>query len=337
MLDTALPQNPDSPLVTATLTPMQQSADRGVVSASPPDTGPNSIARGLGVLGDEWCLQLLRAAHTGATRFGRFQELLPISAASLAARLALLADEGLLIRRVYQQNPIRAEYLLTPQGRGTWPILLAIWDWEDRWADHVRGELPVRRHTVCGASFHPELVCGTCGVATARTDVRAAWGPTGGWSRSVPETATRRRTNASRSAGEFPETMAVFGNRWSAVVMGAVFQGISRYTDFESTLKIPSNILSERLRILLDYGLLRVDVAEQGRRDYHLTEKGQAFFPIIATTLSWAERWYALPEGPAMSWRHDDHALAPRLDCDQCHQPLQAAQIEILRPDDQNV
>ncbi|GAA4744278.1 helix-turn-helix transcriptional regulator [Gordonia alkaliphila] len=303
----------------------------------PPESSPNAIARGLGVLGDEWCLQLLRAAHSGATRFGRFQEELPISAASLAARLALLADEGLFIRRVYQQNPIRAEYLLTPQGRGTWPILLAIWDWEDRWADHPAGELPDRRHAECGQSFHPELVCATCGVAAGRRDVTAAWGPTGGWDRSIPDTATRRRTRASRTAGEFPETMAVFGNRWSAVVIGAVFQGIRRYSEFESLLGIPSNILSERLRILVEYGLLRVDVTEQGRREYHLTEKGRAFFPIVATTLSWAERWFALPEGPAISWQHGDHPLVPRLDCDQCHRPLQAAQIEVLETSDQKV
>ncbi|GAA3951489.1 helix-turn-helix domain-containing protein [Gordonia caeni] len=307
---------------------MQPSTEQG---ATPTATGPNAIARGLGALGDEWSLQVLRAAHAGATRFGRFQEQLPVSAASLAARLAFLSDEGLFTRRIYQQNPIRAEYVLTPQGRGTWPILVAIWAWEDRWADHPRGALPTRRHRTCGHEFQPVLVCAECGEPTDRHQVRTTWGPTGGWARSVPETTTRRRPRSPRRPGEFPETMAVFGNRWAAVVIGAVFQGLRRYSEFETTLKIPSNILSERLRVLVDYGLLRTEVSAEGRREYRLTDKGTAFFPVMATTLNWAERWYSLPEGPAMIWQHHDHALVPRLDCDQCGEPLAAAEIEIVR------
>lgn len=302
--------------------------DQQATPVPPPE--PNAIARGLGVLGDEWSLQLLRAAHGGATRFADFQRLLPVSAASLAARLSRLADEGLLVRRVYQQNPIRAEYLLTPQGRGTWPILLSIWSWEDRWAQHRPGALPKRRHLTCGAEFHPLLICATCGAATDRGGVHAEWGPSGGWTRSVPTTTTRRRTRASRDAESFPETMAVFGNRWSAAVIGAALQGVHRYSAFESTLRIPSNILTERLRTLLDHGLLHVTNSAEGHREYRLTAKGQAFFPVVATTLHWAERWYSLPEGPALTWHHGDHLLVPRLDCDQCRTPLAAAQIEIL-------
>lgn len=304
--------------------------DQRAAPAPSPEPGPNAIARGLGVLGDEWSLQVLRAAHGGATRFADFQKLLPVSSASLAARLTLLAEEGLLIRRVYQQNPIRAEYLLTPQGRATWPILLAIWSWEDRWAQHPPGTLPRRRHLACGAEFHPVLTCASCGEAVDRGAVRADWGPAGGWPRSVPITATRRRTRRSPDAEFFPETMAVFGNRWSAVVIGAALQGVHRYSMFESMLRIPSNILTERLQTLLEHGLLQVTDSAEGHREYRLTGKGRAFFPVVATALHWAERWYALDEGPALIWRHRDHPLIPRLDCDQCREPLAAAQIEIL-------
>ena len=41
----------------------------------------------------------------------------PISNAVLSARLATMEREGLLRRVVYQQRPVRAEYVLTPRGR----------------------------------------------------------------------------------------------------------------------------------------------------------------------------------------------------------------------------
>ena len=78
---------------------------------------PNALARGFGLLGDEWSLFLLRLMLQGLTRYSEFRAALPISHAVLTARLDTLAREQLVDKRVYQQHPVRSEYVLTQRGR----------------------------------------------------------------------------------------------------------------------------------------------------------------------------------------------------------------------------
>lgn len=292
--------------------------------------GPNAIAVGLGVLGDEWSLLILRAVQLGSSRYGEFQEQLGISAASLASRLAALTAEGLLTRRIYQDRPVRAEYVLTRRGRAVWPILLGIWDWERTWVPGQAQALPTMSHALCGKEFRPQLACGTCDGLVGPMTTHSTWGDAGGWPRSIPETTTRRR---SASAGgppeQFAETMSIFGNRWSAVIVGAAFQGMRRYSEFQSALSVPSNSLAERLRMLVSKEFLAHEATVGPRSEYRLTEKGLAFFPIVVLALQWSERWYVSPEGAALDWAHDDHPLVARLDCGTCGRPLRASDVVI--------
>lgn len=57
----------------------------------------------------------------------------------LAERLKMLESEGLISRVQYQERPKRYEYVLTPKGGDTLPILQEIARWgfrhiEDSWA-----------------------------------------------------------------------------------------------------------------------------------------------------------------------------------------------------------
>ena len=66
-------------------------------------------------------------------KYSEFQASLPISHAVLTNRLETLVREGLIEKRLYSERPPRSEYVLTEQGRSTWPILAAIWGWERAW------------------------------------------------------------------------------------------------------------------------------------------------------------------------------------------------------------
>ncbi|WP_231390454.1 helix-turn-helix domain-containing protein [Nocardia sp. CNY236] len=298
--------------------------------------GPNALARALGLLGDEWTLLLLRFALLGATRYNQFRAELPISYAVLTARLETLVQESLLERQVYQENPVRAEYVLTTRGRSVWPILLYIWDWERKWVPEHPEALPTMRHRVCGAEFAPRLCCSSCDKQIGVSDVDTDWGPSGSWPRSVPDVATRRRSRGRHRGGPpgfFPETMAMLGNRWSAAVVGAAFQGVRRFSDFQDSLGIPPSLLTERLHDLCAHGVLTT-VRIQGRSDraeYRLTEKGRGFFPIVVTALQWAERWYRAPEGPALRWHHRECGaeFLVVLTCDHCAAQLSGADIDV--------
>lgn len=299
--------------------------------------GTNAVGRMLGLLGDEWTLLILQHSMWGVRRYGQFMAAIPISNAVLTSRLALLTREGLFDRHVYQQNPPRAEYRPTARSRSLWTVLLAIWEWERQWVPEHALRLPIMRHAVCGADFAPVLGCEACGEPVALREVGAKWGPSGSWERSVPAAATRRRSEVEGSGvqtGLFPDTMAIFGNRWSSALMGAAFRGLTRFSEFEASLGAPPTLIADRLRVFQSIGVLE-PVDNLGRSDwmqYRLTAKGRAFFPVVLLTLQWADRWYHAPEGPALSVTH--HAcgasLTAVLQCDQCGRQLAGADVVVV-------
>lgn len=278
----------------------------------------------LGLLGDEWTLLVIQQALLGATRFGDFRARLPISNSVLTARLRSLTGEGLLERRSYQSNPPRSEYVITERSRSLWPVLVSIWEWERHWVPDHADPLPGMRHATCGGDFTPVVTCGSCNEAASEKDVVAQWGPSGSWPRSIPIAATRRRSDSDQSAGLFPQTMSVMGNRWGFALLVAAFVGMSRFTDFQTQLGAPPGSIADRLSILTANG-----VFEMSDNRYRPTEKGRALFPVLVTALQWAQRWYQAPEGPAVMLTHTacDGRFELVLTCDQCSEPLRGAHV----------
>lgn len=285
---------------------------------------PNAVARMLGLLGDEWTLLVVQQALMGATRYAEFKAQLPISNSVLTRRLQTLTDEGVLERRQYQLNPPRSEYVVTTRGRSLWPVLVSIWEWERRWVPDHADRMPGMRHLECGADFAPVLTCRACGESATEKDVVAQWGPSGSWPRSIPAATTRRRSESDQAAGLFPQTMSVIGNRWAFAVLVAAFVGMSRFTDFQAQLGAPPGSIADRLSILTANGVF--DVTDNR---YRLTEKGRALFGVLVFALQWAQRWYRLPEGPAVILAHTvcEQRFDAVLCCDQCAAQLSGAHI----------
>lgn len=294
----------------------------------------------LGLLGDEWTLLIIQQALLGATRYGEFMARLPISNSVLASRLRALTDDRLLLRNVSRAGPVRTDYLVTPRSRSLWPALLSIWEWERHWVPEHAERLPSMHHNICRSDFAPVLVCRSCDEVTTDKDVVARWGPSGSWTRSVPEAVTRRRSDSDHTpiqAGLFPETMSVFGNRWAAALLIAAFQGATRFTEFQGHLGAPPSLLADRLQTFCANEVLMAS-SQATRPDwvtYTLTEKGRAFFPVLITSLQWAQQWFHAPEGPAVLVTHRacGEPFAGILVCDHCTRPLSGAQITASRTD----
>src|SRR6202035_2423931 len=93
------------------------------------------VARSLDALGDWWSLLIIRDAFLGLRRFGEFQKHLGCAKNILAARLRALVDQDILTTAPASDGSAYQEYLLTPKGRGVFPILVALRQWSEEFDD----------------------------------------------------------------------------------------------------------------------------------------------------------------------------------------------------------
>ncbi|WP_020481776.1 winged helix-turn-helix transcriptional regulator [Methylomonas sp. MK1] len=93
-----------------------------------------SISRAIDKIGDSWSLLILRDLGQGLTRYEEFRENLEISPATLSKRLSMLVEEGLVVKKIYQDNPLRAQYVLTSMGQDFMPVLAMIMVWGNEYA-----------------------------------------------------------------------------------------------------------------------------------------------------------------------------------------------------------
>jgi DNA-binding HxlR family transcriptional regulator len=91
-----------------------------------------SIARAVEKFGDGWSMLILRDLGQGMSHFDEFQKNLGIAPGVLSKRLSTLTKEGLLKKVLYQDNPPRAKYVLTPAGEDFLPIIAVIMSWGNK-------------------------------------------------------------------------------------------------------------------------------------------------------------------------------------------------------------
>jgi DNA-binding HxlR family transcriptional regulator len=126
-------------------------------------------------------------------------------------------------------------------------------------------------------------------------------------------TKARRGRLANRQCS-MARAMAVVGDRWSILILREAFYGVKRFDEFEYYVGIAPNILSNRLKKLVDAGVMtRVPLPEHaGRYDYVLTGKGRDFFPAYLALKKWGDDWLAEPAGPQVVFREREAGRAVR-------------------------
>jgi DNA-binding HxlR family transcriptional regulator len=83
----------------------------------------------------------------------------------------------------------------------------------------------------------------------------------------------------------------VIGDWWSLLIIRDAFDGVRRFSDFQSGLGIARGMLASRLRDLVERGVLTTEPASDGSayRDYVLTERGRSLFLVIVALRQWGE------------------------------------------------
>ena len=122
------------------------------------------------------------------------------------------------------------------------------------------------------------------------------------------------RTSYLLSNCSMARSLQVLGEKWTLLIVREAFSGSTRFEQFHSVLGCPRNLLSERLRKLVDEEILEpADYRETGsrpRKEYHLTERGRELLPILLALREWGDRHKADPAGPAAINRAGDAIAA---------------------------
>jgi DNA-binding HxlR family transcriptional regulator len=100
-----------------------------------------------------------------------------------------------------------------------------------------------------------------------------------------------------------PSALEAVGERWSFLILRGAFNGLAHFEEFQSTLGIARNILSNRLSRLVQHEILQREPDRSDRRKiaYRLTDKGMALLPALIALRQWGEKWISgVPSNPVL-------------------------------------
>ena len=121
--------------------------------------------------------------------------------------------------------------------------------------------------------------------------------------------------------------LEIVGERWTLLIVRDAFLGLRRFDQFQESLGIARNVLTDRLNRLVEEGILeRVRYSERPERyEYRLTRKGRELNVALAALRQWGDE-YLSEKPPRLLRRKADR------------KPVVAALVpkgtDVLRPDE---
>ncbi|HEY0776579.1 MAG TPA: helix-turn-helix domain-containing protein [Gemmatirosa sp.] len=106
--------------------------------------------------------------------------------------------------------------------------------------------------------------------------------------------------NGSGFCPNFHHAVELVGRRWTGVILRALFQGATRFSDIATAVPdLSDRMLAERLKELEAEGIVTRTVvpATPVRVEYALTDKGRALEVAVAAIARWADAWVAGDRG----------------------------------------
>jgi DNA-binding HxlR family transcriptional regulator len=87
--------------------------------------------------------------------------------------------------------------------------------------------------------------------------------------------------------------LEVVGERWTLLIVRDAFMGVRRFDQFQESLGIARNVLTDRLNRLVEEGILeRVRYSERPERyEYRLTGKGRELNIALTGLRQWGDKY----------------------------------------------
>ena len=107
-----------------------------------------------------------------------------------------------------------------------------------------------------------------------------------------------KRTSLEGDDCPIARSLDAIGDWWSLLIIRDALLGARRFGEFQKRLGLAKNILTVRLRTLIDRSILKTAPASDGSayQEYVLTAKGRGVFPILVALRQWSEEFDDRPD-----------------------------------------
>lgn len=254
------------------------------------------------VLGDKWTLELLKQLFTGAKRFDELLQGTQAPHGTLSLRLSEMIAVGLIYKNPLHSTARSHEYRLTDKGLDLYPTALLFWKWELTWGQGGN-TLPSKLiHKGCGHSITPIFKCTACDNEVLAVDCVFTLNQT---PRKLPKSLTNSENRRRRSATKGQKisgfhSINILGDKWSGLILGAIWFRYRRYDEILQALGISTNILASRLRFLAEQDVLDRDTSTSNKSTAKLPPHKQRARPL------WDHN-ATRPVGATLDKRSDPH------------------------------
>jgi DNA-binding HxlR family transcriptional regulator len=108
-----------------------------------------------------------------------------------------------------------------------------------------------------------------------------------------------KRTSLEKAECPIARSLDAIGDWWSLLIIRDALLGIRRFSEFQKNIGLAKNILTVRLRTLVDQGILKTAPASDGSayQEYVLTAKGRGVFPVLVALRQWSEEFSCDADG----------------------------------------
>jgi DNA-binding HxlR family transcriptional regulator len=108
-----------------------------------------------------------------------------------------------------------------------------------------------------------------------------------------------KRTSFEGADCPVARSLDSLGDWWSLLIIRDAFLGIRRFSEFQKNIGLAKNILTVRLRALVERGILKTVPASDGSayQEYVLTPKGRGVLPVLVALRQWSEEFSGERDG----------------------------------------
>src|SRR5918994_813538 len=125
--------------------------------------------------------------------------------------------------------------------------------------------------------------------------------------------------------------LELVGERWTLLIVRDAFLGRRRFDEFQESLGVVRNVLTDRLNRLVAEGILERNAYSERppRSEYELTEKGRELAIPLLALMQWGDR-HVSRKPPRVARRRKDRTRVKAVLVDRDNNVVTPAEIEIV-------